>query len=650
MNEPASPLSKRHEDRDATLKKVTHRTLQSSSKIQDTLYKKIEQANKLAATTEKTSPIINTLMTIERITQPKAAHGMPEDALTPLKTRNLDFSIQFGEGPDRLLQAFDHINERFTGFNQNLKIETAFATATLAKALGSETIVVADYLETLSKVFKATEQELGTAPFFDTFAGRTALLATRVNLAPEKMQDNLNIAAPIATTAGITPTEIMTVTAFGSAHMPGTDAGSAYKSILENSGTAGSVLKLNFSNERGGVATITTMLDGLEAKYGEIVDAAERDELSKAFGSEKAATLLEHLITHSATFKTSLMDVQQVDSLGPAIEVANAMVDSWSKIDSSVKAVWFSLGVYLAPQLTVVADAVAALATVVKTILERFPLLGKAITFTAIAISLLAVAMTALKVICLTYLAIQALMAAAWGLLTKLLTLNYLASLKSIAVKALHIVSLTALAVVLGTCATVNAVCTAATWLLNIALYANPVGLMVAAIVAYIAILVAAIYYWDEWTAALLESEAFKTVAAWFESLSTWFNSMGGWSGLASAAWDSIVGVFNTSLNALIDLLNSIPGVNIETRFGEVPSPPGQEQMAAANRAHATIAAATPSLLTSADANKVPPGGLMNSFQNTTQQNRGTHVEKVEIHTSKPMTSHDLQGLLEMAG
>ncbi|WP_416425766.1 hypothetical protein RAM80_08305 [Pseudomonas sp. App30] len=650
MNGPASTLSTRYEDHDTKLKNLIHRTLQSSSKTQDNLYKKIEQANKLTTITEKTPPIINTPMTVERITQPKAAHGMPEEDLTALKTRNLDFSIQFGEGPDRLLRAFDHINERFAGFNHNLKIETAFATATLAKALGSETIVVVDYLETLSKVFKTTEQEVGTAQFFNTFAGRTALLATRVNLAPEKMQENLNIAAPVATAAGIVPAEIMTVTAFGSAHMPGTEAGSAYTSILENSGTAGSLLKLNFSNEQGGVASITTMLDGLQAKYGEVVDAAERDELSKAFGSEKAATLLEHLITHSTRFKTTLMEVQQVDSLGPAIEVANAMIDAWSKIDSSVKAVWFSLGVYLAPQLAVVADAVAALATVVKTILERFPLLGKAITFTALAISVLAVAMTALKVICLTYLAVQALMAAAWGLLTKLVTFNYLASLKSIAVKALHIVSLTALAVVLGTCAAVNAACTAAAWLLNIALYANPISPMVAAVIAYIAILAAAIYYWDEWTTALLESEAFKTVAAWFESLSAWFNSMGGWSGLASAAWDSIVAVFNQSLNALIEMLNSIPGVNIETRFGALPEPPGQEQLSAVDRASASISAATPSLITTADANKVPAGGLLNSIQNSTQQNRGTHVEKVEIHTSKPMTSHDLQGLLEMTG
>ena len=36
--------------------------------------------------------------------------------------------------------------------------------------------------------------------------------------------------------------------------------------------------------------------------------------------------------------------------------------------------------------------------------------------------------------------------------------------------------------------------------------------------------------------------------------------------------------------------------------------------------------------------------------QNTTQtQNRGTHVEKIEIHNSKPMNPLELENLMSMA-
>ncbi|MGN7840815.1 phage tail tape measure protein [Pseudomonas sp. 22490] len=45
----------------------------------------------------------------------------------------------------------------------------------------------------------------------------------------------------------------------------------------------------------------------------------------------------------------------------------------------------------------------------------------------------------------------------------------------------------------------------------------------------------------------------------------------------------------------------------------------------------------------------VPPGGLLTSIQNTNSLNKGTHVEKVEIHTSKPMSPLELESMLEMS-
>ncbi len=67
-----------------------------------------------------------------------------------------------------------------------------------------------------------------------------------------------------------------------------------------------------------------------------------------------------------------------------------------------------------------------------------------------------------------------------------------------------------------------------------------------------------AVAYWDEWTTALMNTAAFRIVAETFQKLSDWFDSMGGWSGMAKAAWDSIVGIFTKAVNGVIELLNSI--------------------------------------------------------------------------------------------
>lgn len=50
----------------------------------------------------------------------------------------------------------------------------------------------------------------------------------------------------------------------------------------------------------------------------------------------------------------------------------------------------------------------------------------------------------------------------------------------------------------------------------------------------------------------------------------------------------------------------------------------------------------------------VPKGGLMQTFQNqmnvaSPNQRPGTHVEKIEIHTSKPMTPLEMENMMAMA-
>lgn len=624
--------------------------LKSIEKINSYFTESSLKLSKFTESPDATPPLIAKALNVENLIRPKKAMGMNDSNAHKLTSQSIKHSIQFGESPDKVFSAFNEIQTRLTTLNTELQIKVATINATLAKALERDQAVIASYLDSISKLFRKTEQQLGPSQFFETFAGRTALLAKNFNTPLEKLQSNLAIGAPAATAAHIGSTEIMTVIALGASQMPGTDAGAAYKSVIENASDAGNSLGVNFDNPQGGIIGMTSLLEKLRQKYGDTLDDLEKNKLNIAFGNEKAANLFDTLFKNSTQFNNALTEINNSKGLQPAIDMANQMTEPWAKITYGINAVWSALGVHLEPQLKVVADAIGWLATAITLTIEKFPILGKSIVFTGIVISGLAVI---IPIITAGYLALtgaKLFLTRAWTLMNKESDKTPARLLKSLRVIAIKIISLTALAVAVTAATTAQVLWNSALWVFDKVIKGNLLVLLVVLIVACVAAVVAAIYYWDEWTTALLESEAFKTVAAWFESLSGWFNSMGGWSDLASAAWDSIVEVFNQSLNALIELLNSIPGVNIETRFGALPEPPGQEQLAAVARASASISAATPSLITTADANKVPAGGLLNSIQSSTQQNRGTHVEKVEIHTSKPMTSHDLQGLLEMTG
>ncbi len=53
--------------------------------------------------------------------------------------------------------------------------------------------------------------------------------------------------------------------------------------------------------------------------------------------------------------------------------------------------------------------------------------------------------------------------------------------------------------------------------------------------------------------------------------------------------------------------------------------------------------------LSPTSATAVPAGGLMTSIQNNQNQSRGVHVEKVEIHTAKPMNPLEMENMISMA-
>ncbi|PYD84447.1 phage tail tape measure protein, partial [Pseudomonas syringae pv. pisi] len=73
---------------------------------------------------------------------------------------------------------------------------------------------------------------------------------------------------------------------------------------------------------------------------------------------------------------------------------------------------------------------------------------------------------------------------------------------------------------------------------------------------------------------ALMNTTAFQWISDQMAKLSSWFDSMGGWSGIAKTAWDSILSTVKGAINGLIEMANKIPGINIETTFGDLPEPP----------------------------------------------------------------------------
>ncbi|WP_095068238.1 MULTISPECIES: phage tail tape measure protein [Pseudomonas] len=612
--------------------------------------------------------------------------GVAEDALESLNRKALEFSIAYGANAVEFAASAYSISGAIKGLAGDQLATFTNTSNLLAKATKSDAATMGAYVGTMYNLFKGQADAMGKGAWVEQLGGQTALAVQLFRTDGAQLKDAFKEVGAIATQAGVSVAEQMAVIGSLSSTMEGGDAGGRYKAFFENIGAASEKLGMKLTDSAGNTLPMLEILDKLQAKYGDLTSASAGSKLMEAFGGE-GAQVLGSLAKDTDRLRNGIDALGKVRGLENADKMAKAMVDPWMQFSSAVHALRTSFGQALIPTLTPLMDKLVSIAATLTRWTQIFPNITRVIGITALIILGITAAMAALTMV-------VGISKMAWlGMVTVWKLLNW-QGYKSIAMFILNALYITALVVVMTTLYTALVIgrtammlWQGAIWLANAALLANPALLIVAGIVALVAVVAAAIVYWDQWTGALMNTAAFQWIAGQLQALSDWFGKIGGWSGMAKVAWDGIVNIFKTAVSGLIEILNKIPGVKIDAVFSDLPAPPEVPDLPGA-KATLPVAAGIPDLPgASAPAQKapfslplnemlmppglpqaqeprtssvpsispskplsVPRGGLMQSIQNTTMNQRpGTHVEKVEIHTSKPMTPLELESMVAMS-
>ncbi|PAU57335.1 phage tail tape measure protein [Pseudomonas sp. PICF141] len=581
--------------------------------------------------------------------------GVAEDALAALNSRSLEFAVNYGENAKDFVASAYLIEGAIKGLAGNQLATFTNTSNLLAKATKTDAETMGEYVGTLYNLQKSQADAMGKGEWVEKLGGQTALAVQLFRTSGAAMKDAFKEAGAIATTAGVDLAEQMAVIGTLSSTMEGGDAGGRYKAFFENIGAASEKLGIKFTDQQGKILPIMSILDKLQGKFGDLTSASAGAKLMEAFGGE-GAQVIGALAKDTGRLRNGIEQLGKVRGLENAEQMARAMVDPWQQWASLVEVMRTVFGQVLIPVLSPFMNKMVDIGKTLVRWSQLFPNITRVIGITALTIMGIVAAMSALTMV-------VGIARMTWlGLLTVWKVVQLL-SLRTVAVFILQKLAILAYVAVIYTLSAGLALIRgamllwqSAIWLVNVALTANPIGLIVMGIAVLIAIVAAAVYYWDEWTSALMNTAAYQFVAEKFQNLADWFNSMGGWSGMAKAAWDSIVGVFTKAINGLIEMINSIPGVNIEARFGGMPEVPGidvatnaSDTANAAQKAQQTINAVIPSLSPTRPT-AVPPGGLLTSIQNnSSSQSKGTHVENVNIHTGKTMTPLEMENMVAMA-
>ncbi|RMQ39018.1 Phage-related tail protein [Pseudomonas amygdali pv. mori] len=695
------------------------------------------------AITESLEPALE----VNRALGDMRALGTTEDALASLNRTALEFSITYAASAAEFVASSRVIDGAIKGLVGGQLATITSASNLLAKVTKSDAETTGAYLGTMYNLFKSQADKMGRVEWAQQLTGQTALAVKLFRTDGAQLKDAFKEVGAIATQAGVSFAEQMAVVGTLSSTMEGGDAGGRYKAFFENLSAAAEKTGLSFTDAAGNALPMLQIMDKVQGKYGDLTSAAAGTKLMEVFGGE-GAQVIGALAKDTDRLRNGIAELGKVRGLENAEKMAKAMVDPWQQFGKAVEALRIAFGQSLIPTLTPLMERLVGIAKTLTRWTQLFPNITRLIGITTLVVFGFIAAMSLLTLVVGVSKMVWLGMLTVWKLLTW-------QGFKSIAMFLFHTVMVAAFVVGLIGLYTWMAIVRVgmllwqgAIWLVNAAMLANPVLLIVAGIVLLAAAVVAAVVYWDELCAALMNTTVFQWISDQMAKLSSWFDSMGGWSGVAKTAWDSILSTVKGAINGLIEMANKIPGINIETTFGDLPEPPkvpdlpGQgapvpgpqlpaavAQSAPAQGAAARvqlkpatpislpqpnvlpfkplqlpapqISQADPIMLPPASADRafsmpaktalpervekvielpaksdkgiearkainantsisptkpqaVPKGGLMQSFQNQSNamnpnQRPGTHVETLNINTSKPMTPLELENMMAMA-
>jgi TP901 family phage tail tape measure protein len=587
--------------------------------------------------------------------------GVAEDALNALNKKSLEFSVNYGENARDFVASAYSISGAIKGLSGDQLATFTNTSNLLAKATKSDAETMGAYVGTMYNLFKTSADAMGKSQWVEKLGGQTALAAQLFRTDGAQLKDAFKEVGQLATTAGVDIAEQFAVIGTLSSTMEGGDAGGLYKSFFENIGAASEKLKLKFTEQNGQLMPMADILAKLEGKFGDLTSAAAGTKLTEAFGGE-GARVINALAKDTDRFKNGLDQLGKVRGLESAEKMAKAMVDPWQQFGAAVEALRIAFGQALIPMLTPLMDKLVGIARTLTRWTQLFPNITRVIGITVLVVFGLIAAVATMTLVVGMSKMVWLSLVTVWKLLNWTGFRSIAMFLLQTVLVAAFVVGLALLYTWMGLVRVGMLLWQGAIWLVNAAMLANPVLLIIVGIVALVAIVVAAVVYWDQWTSALMNTAAFQWIAGKLQALSDWFGSIGGWTGMVRAVWDGIVSIFKNAINGLIVMLNKIPGVQIDAAFGDMPKaptipggstslvtvPPLSEQ---AEQTRQRMNGGMSGGLSPMGPTAVPQGGLLRSIQNNNSQtqNKGTQVGTININTAKQMTPLEMENMVSMA-
>ncbi|MGJ0515153.1 MAG: phage tail tape measure protein [Methylomicrobium sp.] len=426
--------------------------------------------------------------------------GVADDTLDKLRVTALKFSAQYGDSAADVVRASYDIQSAISGLTGDELSAFTSVSGVLAKGTKANVADITNYVGTMYGIFKQNADAMGKAKWIEQMAAQTAMAVNIFKSDGKNMASAFTAIGASAQNFGISMAEQFAVLGQLQATMSGSEAGTKYRAFLDNVGKAQKVLNLQFTDAQDRMLPIVDILGKINEKFGAIDTVAEADLLKKAFGTDEAVALIKLLNNDLTGLQQNIADIGKQTGMDEINRMAEAMTDPWAKMKTGVDAISVSVGTKLLPILLPTIAAINSATQSVFAWTDANPELSKWIgiltlgTFGFIGtLALFSIAAGYATIVstgwglAMTWIfnPIKNLAAAIWGALPAIGSF----------ITTLFTTPITLAGLRAGLLAASQSV-----WAFTTALFSNPMTWWILGITAVVALVVAAIVYWKEWT------------------------------------------------------------------------------------------------------------------------------------------------------
>jgi TP901 family phage tail tape measure protein len=585
-----------------------------------------------------------------------AANGIDNTSLKTVQRDALTFSMMFGTSAVEFVKSTETINAAIAGLTAGELPKMTKVANTLAFAMKSTTAETAEFMGQMTANFSSEAARLGKVPFAEQLAGKMVYMRKTFGTEMATIKGLMEGARGVGSNFGVNMNEQLAV--LGELNRTlGTGASGAYEGFMTSAAAGAKKLGLSFTDASGKMLSMPEMLIKLQGKYGKSLEGnlKAQAELDEAFGSSSA--VIKQLYGNVGTLQRNITELGGSDGLKRTQEMAAKLVKPWDRFMAILKAIQTVIGLTLMPVLYPLLNSLADMGQTFARWMQMFPNIARYVGYAAMALLSFAAAGAVANIVMGVSKFIMLGLTGVWKALTAVTKIN--AAITWAVTKA-NLVWAKTMKMVRGVMLALRmaAVLTGAA----INFMSWPILLIVGAIALLGVGCYLLIKHWDAVKTAVMDTQAFKAVAAvvkWLGDVfaDVWQYISDGWTkftdllsgfspaqALSSMAsgfmnmfdniWNTIKGGFNDSWNWMVEKLNKLPGVNISTS--------GETQPATASN----------TLSTGGNLKNIERGGINKTISSNSKAttNNSKTIGTVNVYPKEMLTPGQLMEMQELHG